>query len=253
MESWERHLELTKLLDFQGPLVGAPAVKARRKERQPVFLTSEVLSVPSLGNLRMGLRQVRLFLVLKYIFDPGIYLSLEQWDFARNTLTDIALPKSLWRRYVGDSPHQIAAKRSLFIAVLLAWLLRNTKPGEIPDATNVEKLSQFLQTFFEMDIDHFRKTYFGEKPLLDKVLAKISYIPGTWLPQRRRKPIRSPSAVNSGTPRQRNPWKPTPKRLLAKESSSETIKIDPLFFLGIVERELHGLSPFTLRLKGFYL
>jgi len=201
----------------------------------------------------MGLRQVRLFLVLKYIFDPSQWLSIEQWDFARNTLTDVVLPSSLWERYRQDSPHQLAAKRSLFIAVVLAWLLREVKPGEIPDTTRVEELSQFLQTFFEMDIDYFRKTYFGEKPLLDKVLAKISYIPGTWLPPRRRKSVRSPSAVSSGNPQQRNPWKPTPKRLLARDTSSETRKIDPLFFLGIIDRELNGLSPFRLRLKGFYL
>jgi hypothetical protein len=201
-------------------------------------------------------RNFRFWIILKYIFYDGVWLTTAQWDFASRLLKPLSVPRSFLERNRNPTQAERASEESLLRTVVLAWCLKNTPPGGIPDKDVRQSLLDYLLYAEGYDIPYYRGKYFAISNLYSSLLSKVQYS-GKW--SRRGSPsnrVRSASAVSSGNSLHVSPWRLTPKRILLPEHGGvkerDSVVLDPFYLLGTVESSITDLRLLKLNNGAFF-
>jgi hypothetical protein len=222
-----------------------------------LITTPDVLSFPRLENLQLSARVFRLFLVLKFIFGTGPWLTIAQWDFASRLLGEFTVPRTFLDRSAPPTQAQLASEESLLTAAVLAWCLKNCPPGTVPDDDFRQDLLDYLRWAMSYPTEHFRGKYFailGSEYF--SVLTKIQYRTKWSRQGRKRSRVKSPSAVGSGNSESLSPWRRTPKHLLLPKDGGrpdrESVKVDVFTLLDVVSDSIDLLHIQKLNQGAFF-
>jgi hypothetical protein len=221
-----------------------------------MIYSPDVLSFPRLNDLRLSTRHFRTFLVLKYVFGNGEWLTVAQWDFASRLLEASIVPRSFLERSGSPSASELSSEVSLLLQGVLAYILTICPPGTVPDNESRQNLLDYLLFATPYDTAHYRGKYFALSDEYGVVLSKVQYR-GKWLRSgRKRSRVKSPSAVGSGKSDSLSPWRRTPRHLLLPKDGGrpdrENVKIDPLTLLSDIRSSISDLRLLKLNRGAFF-
>jgi len=233
-----------------------PAAKAKRTFTTGLHYSPDVLSFPKLENLQLSTRNFVQFLVLKYLFGTGIWLTTPQWDFASRLIRPTFVPKTFFSRSGRPSPSQRASEEFLLLETVLLWLMSTCPSGTVPDEGVRIQVLDYFHLSMGYDKAHYRGKYFATSDLYSRVLSKIEYS-GKWSHRgRSTKRVRSASAVSSGNSSSLSPWRRTPRHLLLPKDGGTPDEIgqvvDPYTLCKIVADSISDLALQRLNRGAFF-
>lgn len=235
---------------------GPQRPRQKRSFTTGLIYSPDVLSFPRLENLRLSTRHFRMFLILKYVFGTGEWLTVAQWDFASRLLESSVVPRSFLDRSGTPTPGELASEESLLTQAVLARCLYVCPPGTVPDSEDRQNLLDYLLFATAYDTAHYRGKYFALSNEYGVVLSKVLYR-GKWLRSgRKRSRVKSPSAVGSGKSESLSPWRRTPRHLLLPKDGGrpdrDTVEIDPLTLLPEIQSSIRDLALLKLNKGAFF-